>query len=271
MPDSVSPVTQRCKICGGKLVNHYLAGSCVCANCGNKWSLEEIVPNYSQYGSVISLINEANDTLASNETVIGASQAMLLYKSALAQCALYHDAVGAELVDECKKGQALAEKVKIYAGAKDAMNHKNYRKAESEFAKIPDFRDTEELAAACKKAHAAARLKMIPLDVVIGAILPAVLCIFLYLKFSLHLGIIIPIGIAFTALLAFVLYLDTDLSTVVKVLTFLVSVPFTIFLVLFYGFDLPAKKAAISAIAAPIVIIFVVAIMPERSQNNGAN
>lgn len=271
MSESVSPITMKCQICGGNLVNHYLTGTCVCANCGNKWSLEDLIPDFSKYASAITAINQAKESLDADESIMNASQVILMYKSATSVCALHHDAVGADLMNECKEGQIYAQKVKSYATAKDAFRRKNYRKAESEFEKIADFRDASELLDQCRKAHAVARKKQIPLYILVGTIIPLALCLFLYEKISLHLGIIIPLGIVLTALLAFVLYLDNDCSIVIKVLSFFVGIPLIIYLVLAYGFGLPVGRSATIAIVAPIAVVVFVAVLPERSLTNGIN
>ena len=57
------PVSMRCKICGGSLANDYFAGACRCENCGNKWNLSDMIPNYKDYQKVIDKLNRAAEAL----------------------------------------------------------------------------------------------------------------------------------------------------------------------------------------------------------------
>ena len=44
-----TPVSLKCSVCGGDIVNNYLAGLSQCANCGNRWNIADVVPDYGKY------------------------------------------------------------------------------------------------------------------------------------------------------------------------------------------------------------------------------
>ena len=75
---NATPVTFKCKICGGDVVNNFLVGSCVCSHCGNKWNLEDVIPDYIQYSNIISDINEAYEAVSNNPTVVSLERAKSL-------------------------------------------------------------------------------------------------------------------------------------------------------------------------------------------------
>ena len=58
---NITPVSLKCKICGGDIVNNYLAGTSYCANCGNRWSITDLYPDYAKYQRIIANITKAND------------------------------------------------------------------------------------------------------------------------------------------------------------------------------------------------------------------
>ena len=56
---NITPVSLKCKICGGDIVNNYLAGTSYCANCGNRWSITDLYPDYAKYQRIIANITKA--------------------------------------------------------------------------------------------------------------------------------------------------------------------------------------------------------------------
>ena len=53
---NITPVSLKCKICGGDIVNDYLVGTSRCANCGNRWAIADLYPDYAKYQRIIANI-----------------------------------------------------------------------------------------------------------------------------------------------------------------------------------------------------------------------
>ncbi len=267
MPEgTTSPATLKCKICGGDIVNDYLAGACVCAHCGNRWSLQDLVPDFSKYTRIIEKMNRAKELLAGKADVATAGQAMLMFKTAAAECASYPDAIASDLMRVCKEGEAQCEQVKHYAKGQNYFDKKTYRRALTEFEQIPDYKDSAEKVEECKKMVLIERKKRIPYAIGIGLILPIILCIFLKEKVGLSLAIDIPITLVLAAGLAYAIYLEGGLSILIQILSFVSAIPLIIFMVLAYGFHMDTGPAAITAIVAPIAVIVIIGMKPERKQ-----
>ena len=141
-------VTYKCKVCGGDLVYSYLDCTCRCANCGNKWTIAELYP---QYAHVIATINKASDILSSKTELAAADEAKLLFKQAITECSKHSDAVSAELIKLCKEGQAEAKQLEIYCRGKYFFDHKSYKSAVNELEKVSGFRDADEMIKRCKR------------------------------------------------------------------------------------------------------------------------
>ena len=266
-----TPVSLKCKICGGDLVNDYLAGACVCANCGNRWSLESLIPNYSKYTRTIEKINKAKELLDGKPDATTAMQAKLMYQTASSECVLYTDAIGSDLMRACKEGQERCEKVKTYAKAKDNFDRKAYKRAMEDFKTIPGFLDSNELIEQCQAQLVIERKKRIPLAIAISMVLPAILCIFLKEKVGVPILGLIPIFLVLSAGLAYAVYLERNLAVVIEILSFLCAVPLIIFLILAYGMHMDIKSAATIAIGAPIAVVVFIGVMVGKEKPNGSN
>jgi len=267
MPEvTAAPATLKCKVCGGDLVNDYLTGACVCAHCGNKWSLQDLIPDYSKYTRVIEKMNRAKELLDGKADVATAGQALLMYKTAATDCAAHPDAISSDLLRVCKEGQARCEQVKHYAKANNYFEKKTYRRALTEFELIPDYKDVSEKIEECKKMILVERKKRIPLAIVMGLILPTILCIFLREKAGLPLTIDIPVALVLAAGCAYAIYLEGTLAIIIQILSVLSAVPLILFLILAYGFHMDAGPAAVTAIVAPIAVIVVIGLKPERKE-----
>ena len=271
MAETVAPITLKCKVCGGDIVNDYLSGECVCAHCGNRWPMDEMLPEYKEYAGVIEKIKKAKGMLDGKPDVTSASQAKLLYLSANTECLSHTSAISGELSKICKEGADQADKVKTYARGLGHFDRKSYAKALSEFSKIPGFRDTEELIEKCKELAIAERKKRIPLAIVIGMVLPAILCIFLKEKVGLPIWADIPIFLLCSAGLAYAVYLEGKIAVVVEVLSFICAVPLIIFMILAYGFHMDVRTAAIIAVGAPVAVIVALGILFGREKMDGNN
>ena len=184
------PVSMRCKICGGNLANDYFAGACRCENCGNKWNLSDLVPNYKDYQKIIEKLNRAAEMLDNADDPAKAGQAFLMYKSTAAACMDHTDAVGADLMRLCKEGQDKAVLVKHYTTGKSYLEKDNCRKALAELEKVKGFRDADILAEQCREKAAIEKKKRIPYAVIIGMIIPAVACILLKEKAGLPIAMV---------------------------------------------------------------------------------
>ncbi|MBR2749964.1 MAG: hypothetical protein IKD90_02380 [Clostridiales bacterium] len=267
MPDvNVAPASLKCKICGGDLVNHYLTGACVCAHCGNKWSLQDLIPDYGKYTRVIDKMNQAQELLNGKADVAIAGQAQLMFKSAALECSAHPDAVSSDLMRMCQEGEEQAEKVKHYAKGQMYMEKKVFSRALSELEKIPGFRDTDELIVTCKEQVVIERKKRIPYAIVVSLILPTIFCLFTKEKLGLPLTIGIPSALILALGIAYAIYLNGTLAILLQILSFASAIPLTIFLILAYGFHMETGPAATTAIVAPIAVIVVLALKPERKE-----
>ena len=266
MPDvNVTPVSLKCKICGGDIVNNYLAGSCVCAHCGNKWSLEDMIPDYGKYSNVITKINRANDLLENNPNLSATEQARIQYQTAMVECENYSsDVIGSDLLKACKDGMEKTEKLRIYLKGKKFFDNKSYESALEEFKKIPGFRDVDEISEQCTVLVEKGKKTPIPLAVIFALIIPAILAIVLKEKVGMPLPAVIPIFLACSAGLGFVVYRGGVWSTVIKVASFLSAGPLILFMILAYGFHVPVVPSAIVAIGTPVVLLVLFGILAER-------
>ena len=261
---SAKTVSLKCKICGGDLVNDYLAGACRCENCGNRWNLSDLVPNFKDYQRVIEKLNRASEMLNSADDPSEAGQALLMYKSAAADCMDHTDVIGADLMRLCKEGQDKAAVMKHYTSGRSYMEKGNCRKAISEFGKIPGFKDADSLMEQCSKQALIEKKKRIPYAVVIGMIIPAVLGIVLKEKAGLPLAACISVFIILSAGLGFVVYLENVWSVIVEILSFLSAVPLILFVILAYGFHMSVGLSAGIAVGVPLGILILMAVLAER-------
>ena len=261
---SATPVTLKCKICGGDIVNDYLIGSCVCAHCGNKWALEDLIPDYSQYSNIISNINKANDTIGSNPTTVSLEQARLLFKNAVEESDGKVGVIASDLSRIGKEGLQRIDQLKTYMKGKGFFEKKNYKGALKEFKKIPGFKDTEELSEQCRVNIEKEKKKRIPLAVIVGLILPAVLVIILKEVAGFPLPAVIPIFLAASAGVGFLVYRGGVPAVIIEVLSVLCAVPLLIFLILAYGFHLDVVPAAIIAVGLPVALVIFFGVLAER-------
>ena len=260
----IKPITLKCKICGGSLVNDYLKGVCACENCGNRWSLSDVIPNFKDYSGIIDKINRAEDLLSEKEDSAKAGQALIAFKSAKAQALKLNDAYASDLALICDKGVEEAKTVKAYAEGVTYLDKKNYRKALSEFEKTKGYKDTEILMERCREGAAIQKKKRIPYAVIVGMIIPAIAGIFLHEKLGVHIGICIPVFILGTALFGFLIWLEGVFSIITEILSFLLSVPLLIYSILAYGFHMEPGTAVKIALGVPVAIVAVIAVLAER-------
>ena len=261
---SATPVTLKCKICGGDIVNDYLIGSCVCAHCGNKWSLEDLVPDYTQYSNIVSNINKANDTIGSNPTIVSLEQARLLFKNAADESSGMVGVIASDLNRISNEGLQRIDQLKTYMKGKSFFEKGNYRGALKEFKKTPGFKDTEELSEQCKVNLEKEKKKRIPLAVIVGLILPAVLSIVLKEVAGFPLAAVIPIFLVTSAGVGFLVYRGGVPAVIIEILSVLCAVPLLIFMILAYGFHLDVLPSAIIAVGLPVALVILFGILAER-------
>lgn len=267
MPDAgVAPTSLRCKVCGGDIFNDYLGGVSVCANCGNRWSIQDLIPDYSKYSRIISGISKASETLSGASTVAGTNEAKLLYKTAASECGKIGDAVSADLLKLCNDGQSKAEQFGTYIRGKDYFNKASYDSAIRELSKVHGFKDSDELIGQCKVKLEEERKRQIPWAVVFSLILPAIVAIFLKEKAGLPLAAVIPIFLLGSAGLGYVLYRGGIPSIIIKIVSFLCAAPLILFVILAYLFHVGVVPSAIIAIALPVVSFVLFAILTEQNK-----
>ena len=145
---NITPVSLKCKICGGDIVNNYLAGTSYCANCGNRWSITDLYPDYAKYQRIIANITKANDIVESDTSVI--------------ECTKFNDPISSDLIRICEEGQKKADLLAVYAKGKGYFDKQSYNSALSTLSKVKGFRDSEALIEICKEEIEKKRKKDIP-------------------------------------------------------------------------------------------------------------
>ena len=142
---NITPVSLKCKVCGGDIVNNYLAGTSYCANCGNRWSIADLYPDYAKYLRIIANITKANDIVESENKAASATEAKLLYKTSIIECTKFNDPISSDLVRICEEGQKKAELLAVYAKGKGYFDKGSYNSALSTSYKVKGFRNADAM------------------------------------------------------------------------------------------------------------------------------
>ena len=265
MPDVIAaPVSLKCRICGGDIVNDYLAGTSVCANCGNRWNIADIIPDYSKYSRIISSISKANSILAGDSKATSGNEARLLFKQAVMECGKFNDPVSSDLIRICEEGQKQAELLAVYVKGKNFFEKNSYGSAEKELLKVPGFRDADAMVEICKEEIEKERKKQIPWAVVFSLIIPAGVGLALKDFAGWPIAVCILIFLAGSAGLGYVLYRGGIPSIIIKIASFLVGGPLVLYCIMAYGFHLSPGLSVIIAIAGPIVLFILFASFTEQ-------
>ena len=267
MPDvNATPISLKCKVCGGDIVNNYLAGSSVCAHCGNKWSISDLVPDYNKYSRIIAAITKANEIIESETKIASANEAKLQFKSAAMECTRINDAVTADLIKTCNDGIARADRYGAYIKGKTFYEKKSYQSAINELKKSQGYKNADEIIEMCRTEIQIQRKKQLPWTIIFSLILPTILCLALYEFAGLTLWLAIPIALACSAGLGYLLYRGGVWSVLIKIVSFLCAVPLILFAILRYGMKMESTPALIIAIGAPIAFFVVIAILTESKK-----
>ena len=261
---NITPVSLKCKICGGDIINDYLAGTSYCANCGNRWSVADLVPDYAKYQRIIANITKANNILESESKAASSNEARILFKTSVMECAKFNDAVSADLIRICEEGQKKAELVAIYIKGKNYFEKKSYRSAVSELSKIKGFRDADAMVEIAKEEIEKERKKQLPWAVIFSLPLPAAVGLFFREMFGWPWAVCIILFLLGSAGLGYVLYKGGVASIIIKILSFLAAGPIIIFSILEYALKVPTVLSVIIAIVAPIALFIVFAISTEQ-------
>ena len=231
---NATPVTFKCKICGGDIVNNFLVGSCVCAHCGNKWNLEEMIPDYSQYSNIISNINEANEIISNNPTSVTLERAKSLLTFAITESENIDGVVTLELAKLSRDEIAKIDQLQSYLKGVSFFEKQNYQAALAEFEKIPGYKNTEELKEQCKVNVTKDRKALKILEVALGMLAPAMICITLKILADVSFAILIPVFIVTSAVLGFFIYRGGLPASIIEFVTFMLVGPFVLFLIIRY-------------------------------------
>ncbi|MBQ2067217.1 MAG: hypothetical protein II496_06800 [Clostridiales bacterium] len=268
MPDTNdAPLTQKCSICGGDLVSDYLAGVLICEHCNNKWPIQKAMPDYSKYDRIISNINKADEILTSDQKIASANEAKILFKQAIMECGNYNDEVTNDLIRKCEDGMKEADLLAQYYKGKNAFDHRSYSNAISELAKVPGYRDSDELVMRSKAELEAQRKRQLPLTIILSTIIPLSLAIALKEFAGWHIVICILIFLAGSAGLGYVMYQGKIPSLIIKIISFLAATPLILFCIFAYAFHLAPWLAALIAIGAPIVLFAVTCVLSETNKD----
>jgi len=261
---TATPITLKCKVCGGDIVNNYLAGTCVCANCGNKWVIADIIPDYNKYERIIGSIAKANDILNNEAKVASANEAKLLFKQAVIECAKYNDPVSADLEKICADGQKQADKLAVYYKGKTFFDKRSFSSAYKELSKVTGYRDADDMIARCKMEMEAERRRGIPWAVVFSLIIPAAVGLLFREAFNWPWAVCIILFLMGSAGLGYVFYRGGVLSIILKIVSVLAATPLIIYSILAYALHVPPVIAVIAAIVGPIALFIVFALFTEQ-------
>ena len=265
MPDVyVTPVSLKCKICGGDIINDYLVGTSRCANCGNRWAIADLYPDYAKYQRIIANITKANDIVESENKAASANEAKLLFKTSVIECSKFNDPISADLVRICEEGQKKADLLAIYAKGKGYYDKGSYSSAISTLSKAKGFRDADAMIEIAKEGLEKKRRKDIPWDVVFSLPLPAAVALFFREVCHWPWAVCILLFLAGSAGLGYVLYRGGVIEIIIKILSFLAAGPIILFSILAYAFHVPIVISVIVAIVAPIALFIVFAISTEQ-------
>ena len=261
---NATPVSLKCRICGGDIVNNYLAGTAQCANCGNRWNIADVIPDYGKYSRIIASINKANDIVESDSKAASGNEARLLYKTAIMDCGKFNDPVSADLIRICEEGQKNAELLSIYAKGRNFYEKKSYSSAVHELSKVKGFRDADAMIEICKEEIEKERKKQIPWAVIFSLIIPAAVGLFFREAFNWPWAVCIILFLLGSAGLGYVYYRGGVVSIILKVVSFLAATPLIIYSILAYALHVPTVLSVIIAIVAPIVSFILFASFTEQ-------
>ena len=265
MPDVyVTPVSLKCKICGGDIINDYLVGTSRCANCGNRWAIADLYPDYAKYQRIIANITKANDIVESENKAASANEAKLLFKTSVIECSKFNDPISADLVRICEEGQKKADLLAVYLKGKTYFDKGSYSSAVSTLSKVKGFRDADAMIEIAKEEIEKKRRKDIPWDVVFSLPLPAAVALFFREVCHWPWAVCILLFLAGSAGLGYVLYRGGVIEIIIKILSFLAAGPIILFSILAYAFHVPTVISVIVALVAPIALFIVFAISTEQ-------
>lgn len=265
MPDVyVTPVSLKCKICGGDIINDYLVGTSRCANCGNRWAIADLYPDYAKYQRIIANITKANDIVESENKAASANEAKLLFKTSVIECAKFNDPISSDLIRICEEGQKKADLLAVYLKGKTYFDKGSYSSAVSTLSKVKGFRDADAMIEIAKEEIEKKRRRDIPWDVVFSMPLPAAVALFFREVCHWPWVVCILLFLAGSAGLGYVLYRGGVIEIIIKILSFLAAGPIILFSILAYAFHVPTVISVIVAIVAPIALFIVFAISTEQ-------
>ena len=265
MPDvNVTPVSLKCKICGGDIVNDYLVGTSRCANCGNRWSIADLYPDYAKYQRIIANVLKANDIIESDTKVASANEAKLLFKTSVIECTKFNDPISSDLIRICEEGQKKADLLAIYLKGKTYYEKGSYSSAVSTLSKAKGFRDADAMIEITKEEIEKKRRRDIPWDVVFSIPLPAAVGLFFREVCHWPWAVCILLFLLGSAGLGYVLYRGGVIEIIIKILSFLAAGPIITFSILAYAFHVPTVISVIVAILAPIALFIVFAMFTEQ-------
>ena len=265
MPDvNVTPVSLKCKICGGDIVNDYLVGTSRCANCGNRWAIADLYPDYAKYQRIVSNITKANDILESDSKVASANGAKILLKTTAIECAKFNDPISSDLIRICEEGQKKADLLAVYLKGKTYFDKGSYGSAVSTLSKVKGFRDADAMIEIAKEEIEKKRRRDIPWDVVFSMPIPAAVGLFFREVCHWPWAVCILLFLLGSAGLGYVLYRGGVIEIIIKILSFLAAGPIITFSILAYAFHVPTVISVIVAILAPIALFIVFAMFTEQ-------
>ena len=142
-------------------------------NCGTRWSLVDVIPDYAKYSKIIANINKANDIIENETKAASANEAKIIFKTTQMECNRINDHVAADLNRICDEGIKRTDQFSTYIKGKNNYDHKSFRSAIHDLSKVPGYRDADEIIEKCKIEIEAERRRQLPWSVVFSLIIPA--------------------------------------------------------------------------------------------------
>ena len=235
MPElNATPVTFKCKICGGDIVNNFLVGSCVCAHCGNRWNLEDMIPDYSQYSNIIADINEAHEAVSNNPTVVSLERAKSLLAFAADESDKLDGVIASDLAKMSRDEIEKIDKIQSYMKGVAFFEKQNYHGALTEFEKVPGYKNSDELKEQCKVYVTKQNKTNRFMEVFLGMLFPAMLCIVLKIAMDVSFTVLVPLFLGLSVVLGLLIYIGGLPGSIVKLASVLSAIPFLAFLIIRY-------------------------------------
>ena len=250
-----------CKNCNKELILDFAASGLSCPGCGTFIPIAEVCPNYNQIRELEDI--KKADILLSKEDIDlkQTGEAMMLYTNALRTSSLPEELK--QLVQtRAKNGIDECKRLKLYISAKKSYSGGDTQRALQSFGKIRDYKDSSIYIEKCRTKLAKQTRQQLPLNAVIGLLMPVALLITLS-AFKVKLLHCIIICLAVGAATEYFSVKGGFGKTVVIILTALFAFPFTLFAILTFLVHLSTLLSLLLAFIVPAAVLFALASLDK--------